>query len=97
MELPVVATVEIQGEPVVVRAAPLSLVARLAEADENGHESVAAVLEVVSRCCFLQDGSPVDPDALSMDSAGRLVRIACGDERTSADFPSGPASSGPAG
>ena len=42
MELPVVATVEIQGERVVVRAAPLSLVAKLAEAD-----AVPALVEAV--------------------------------------------------
>ena len=96
MNLPVVATVEVQGEPVVVRAAPLSLVARLAGSEANGTESVSAVLEVVKRCCTTEGGAPLDLDALTMESAGRLVRVAVGEEGGS-DFPKPPGSSEPGG
>lgn len=92
MELPVVATVEIQGERVVVRAAPLSLVARLAKSAK----AVDAVLDIVARCCTLESGAPVDIDALSFDSASRLVKIAVGEEGD-ADFCKPPASREPAG
>ena len=96
MELPVVATVEIQGERVVVRAAPLSLVAKLAEADKGGPSSAEAVLEIVRRCCSLEGGAPLDPDELSMDSASRLVHVAVGEEG-GADFSPPPGSSEPGG
>lgn len=97
MDLPIVATVEVQGERVQVRAAPLSLAAQLAQA--GSAEVSATVLRIVERCCFLESGAPVDPDALSMKSATRLVDIAVnggeGDARP--DFPSPPASSAPGG
>lgn len=98
MELPVVATVEIQGERVVVRAAPISLAAELFRAESAAAHADAALL-VVERCCRLESGAPVDPDTLSADSALRLVRVAVGDEREagSPDFtptPSSPAAGG---
>lgn len=96
MKLPVVATVEVQGEPVVVRAAPLSLVARLAEAEKGGAESVSAVLEVVKRCCSFEGGAPLDLDTLTMESAGQLVHVAIG-EKGGADFSPPPGSSEPGG
>ena len=51
MELPVVATVEIQGERVVVRSAPLSLVARLAQApDDVGLAGVPPAARYIDLC-----------------------------------------------
>ena len=95
MELPVVATVEIQGERVVVRAAPLSLVARLAQGPDDA-ATMPVISEILARCCSLEGGGPVDQDALSMNNAQRLLRIAVKEEGD-ADFRPPPASREPAG
>ena len=99
MELPIIATVEVQGERVRVRAAPLSLVAQLAQAGDGGASGAATALRIVERCCRLESGAPVDPDSLSMDSATRLVNLAIGGGEGNArpDFPSPHASSAPGG
>lgn len=82
MELPVVATVEIQGERVQVRAAPLSLLSEIAQAkDADGTVRFELVAKTLARCCALADGGgPLDLDVLSLPSATRLFRIAIGDE-----------------
>lgn len=103
MQLPVVATVEIQGERVQVRAAPVSLLAEMsADKVDGGKVSYDLVSRTLARCCSLaESGAPLDLDALAWDSALRLLRIAVGDEApegsAKSDFPSPPASSGSGG
>lgn len=98
MELPVVATVEIQGERVQVRAAPLSLLSEIAQAkDAEGTVRFELVAKTLSRCCALAEGGgPLDLDVLSLPSATRLFRIAIGDEvpegAAAPDFPQPPGS-----
>ncbi len=96
MELPVVATVEIQGTRVQVRAAPFSLVSKLASS-AGGPESPGIALQIIERCCRLENGDLVDPDALSMQSASKLVNLAVDGGKAGSDFPAPPGSSGSGG
>lgn len=90
MELPVLSTVEVQGARVIVRAAPVSLVAELAEAG-RGAAFPPIALRVIKRCCSLENGDSVPVDCLSMESAQRLVFVAVGGEgQGGPDFPSRP-------
>ena len=103
MDLPVLTTVEIQGERVQVRAAPVSLLAEMSEEKGDGGKiPFELVSRTLARCCSIaESGAPLDLDALSMQSALRLLRIAVGDETPEGsarpDFTQPPASSEPGG
>ena len=103
MDLSVLGTVEIQGERVRVRAAPLSLLSEIAtDKSAGGFVRFDLVGKVLARCCSQEsDGAPVDPDSLALSSALRLFRIAIGDETpegsSEPDFRSPPESSGSGG
>lgn len=96
MELPIVASIPIQGALVKVRAAPFSLVSDLARSG-GGPDSPAIAQRILERCCSLEDGSQLDFDSLSSRSANQLIQLAIRGEGPGTDFPSPPGSSGSGG